>query len=418
MLTSSIQVLALLVLAGALLQVLLLLATSLRQAQYQRLQRQLALQLLEQQVEAGRRRNARADDGGPAWRGFRKFKVMKKAHENEKGDVCSLYLAPHDGRPLPNFRAGQFLTFQFKLPGEPKPTVRCYSLSASPNPERYRISVKRVPPPRDKPEVAPGLVSGFVHSLLKEDDLIDVKAPSGSFTLDLARETPIVMIAGGIGVTPLLCMVQDLAAQGVQREVWFFYGVRDRSDLALRGELDALNENSWFRLQVCLDGATDSLDAATERRSRVSVELFKEVLPSNNYDFYICGPPPMMKGITQDLEEWGVPRDHIFFEAFGPASVKSVAPAPAAQTATPSKVTFRKSGKELVWDGASGSLLEFAEDNGVVLNSGCRSGSCGECETAIRTGEIQYLSDPDYETQPGSCLTCCSVPKGDLVLDA
>jgi ferredoxin len=153
----------------------------------------------------------------------------------------------------------------------------------------------------------------------------------------------------------------------------------------------------------------------------VSVELFKKTLGSNNYDFYICGPPPMMESVVGDLKAWGVPDDRIHFEAFGPATVKKKVPSAdgvAAQTAGAIEVTFAKSGKTISWTAASGSLLELGEANGVKMDSGCRAGNCGTCTVALKQGDVGYLTPPGSPPNGGTCLACIAIPKSPVTLDA
>jgi len=146
-------------------------------------------------------------------------------------------------------------------------------------------------------------------------------------------------------------------------------------------------------------------------------------LPSNNFDFYICGPPPMMESLVRDLGAWGVPEDNVHFEAFGPASVARKAPpatAPGTEAATVSgiSVEFARSGKTLEWSASDGSLLEFAEAQGIAMDSGCRAGSCGTCKTAVRTGQVDYLDEPSAPMESGSCLPCIAIPKSPISIDA
>lgn len=369
-----------------------------------------------------------------SWNGYRKFEIARRVEEVK--DIMSFYLVPHDRKALPPYLPGQYLTFRLlipdsvKYPGgqrrEAKPVIRCYSLSDSPNhPDHYRVTVKKVGPPPGKPEVSPGLVSGFFHECLTEGRIVDVKAPAGQFSLDIARQTPIVLIAGGIGITPVLSMLNAVAEAHYNREAWFFYGVRNRAEHIMKDELERMvRENENIHLEVCY---SDPLDGEVQGRDyrhaeRVSVSLLKRLLPSSNYEFYICGPPPMMNQITQELAAWGVPQDRIFFEAFGPATVKKLAPAepPAAEAgiAASYQVSFARSGKTCSWKPGTASLLEFAEANGVAIDFGCRAGNCGTCITAIKSGEISYLVDHGAKPEAGSCLACISVPKTDLVLDA
>ena len=362
-----------------------------------------------------------------AWNSFRKFEIVKK--EVEAQDICSFYLAPHDRRPLPPFKPGQFLTFKLAIPGQKKDVIRCYSLSDSAyNPDTYRLTVKRVPPPRDNPDAPPGLSSNFFHDQVNENDIIDVKAPSGAFYFDLTRPHPSVLIGGGIGLTPVLSMVNSMIDSGYKHETWFFYGVRNSAEHAMKDHLQKLSdEHDWLNMYVCYsDPADGDVEGVDHRHTgRVGVELFKQLLPSNNYDFYMCGPPPMMNAVVSDLEEWGVPEERIHFEAFGPASVKKVkeahneneeASADANQTYT---VKFTKSGKEVEWNADCDTLLDLAEENDIIMDSGCRAGNCGTCTTAIKSGDIDVIQDDvGADCEKGSCLVCVSIPKSNLELDA
>ena len=369
-----------------------------------------------------------------SWNGFRKFRVHRKVKENS--DICSFYLVPHDGKPLPAFAPGQYLTFEISIPetsksgGAPgknsKPVIRCYSLSDSPNrSDYYRVSIKKIPSPSGKPELPPGLVSNYFHNHLKEGDIVDVKAPSGHFYLDLTKQGPVVLIAGGVGVTPVLSMLNAIVEGGSKREVHFFYGLRNKTEHIMKEHLDRVAaENPNVHLHVCYSNPEggDAAGKDYHYAERVSVGLFKKILKSNNYEFYICGPPPMMNQITQDLAAWGVPEKAVFFEAFGPASVKKLVPPPSAVPASAAQpalqVTFAKSGKTFPWKADSTSILDFAAENGVAIDSGCRAGNCGTCITAIKSGEVCYLVESGAKPEAGSCLTCISVPKNNLTLDA
>lgn len=364
-----------------------------------------------------------AEKSQAAWSGFRKFRVEGKVLEAES--CCSFYLAPHDGRPLPAFLPGQYLTFRLQIPEQPREMTRCYSLSDSPDhPDYYRVTIKRIPPPPKSTDVPPGLVSSHFHDRLQVGDIVDVKAPSGRFHLDVNSRTPVVLIGGGIGVTPALSMLNYLIAAPGKREVWFFYGVRNGREHVLKDYLREIAEqNPQVHLVLCysdpLPGEEPEKDYTFSER--VSVDLFKRVLEVNNFDFYICGPPPMMESLVKDLSEWGVPEERINFEAFGPASVKKLPKAETAQVADTAgvEVSFVRAGKTVPWSNATGSLLELAEAHGIRIDSGCRAGSCGTCITAIRDGQVDYPSGkPDFDIEKGSCLACVAVPKGALSLNA
>ena len=361
------------------------------------------------------------NQGEIAWAGSRKFVLKGKVLEAE--DICSFYLTPHDGQALPPYLPGQYLTFQFHIPGLDRVTTRCYSLSDSPhNPDYYRITVKRIPPPEDQPYGKHGLVSTFIQHQIMPDDLIDVKAPAGQFFLDTTQRGPVVLIGGGIGVTPILSMLNYIAATGSTREIWFFYGVHNGSQHIQKEYLQQLAaENENIHLHVCYSSprSIDTKGEDFQHDERITVDLLKRLLPSSNYHFYTCGPAEMMDQVTSDLKDWGVSKSHIHYEAFGPATVKSVSKPSAHWTAGNNiKVTFTRSGTTAVWDGSSPSLLDFAESNGVMIDSGCRAGNCGTCLTAIRSGTIEYVSEPGATVEEGSCLACIAIPQGNINLDA
>jgi hypothetical protein len=363
------------------------------------------------------------EKGQAAWSGFRKFRVDGKVLEAES--CCSFYLAPHDGRPLPAYLPGQYLTFRLQIPGQTREITRCYSLSDSPDhTDYYRVTIKRIPPPPSVAEAPAGLVSSHFHDRIQVGDILDVKAPSGHFHLDVNSRTPVVLVGGGIGVTPALSMLNYLVSAPGRREVWFFYGVRNGREHMVKDYLREIAEqHPHIHIVPCYSDPLPAEKAMEDYQfgERVSVDLFKRVLEVNNFEFYICGPPPMMESLTKGLAEWGVPEEHIHFEAFGPASVRKVAKAEiaAAENAPGVEVNFVRSNKTVVWSSGAGSLLELAEAHGIRIDSGCRAGSCGTCVTAIRDGKVDYLSGkPDYDIEKGSCLACVAVPTGALSLDA
>jgi ferredoxin-NADP reductase len=339
----------------------------------------------------------------------------------EAKDICSFYFEPHDRRPLPVFQPGQYLTFRLPIPGQPKPVIRCYSLSDAPRPDYFRVTIKRIGPPPNKPDGAPGLASSYFHDELSEGDVIDIKAPGGAFHLEPSDTNPVVLIGGGIGLTPVMSMLNAIVDANAHRDVYFFYGLRNKSEHVMADHLrEIAGRNLNVSLNVCYSDPTpeDREGVDYQHKERVSIDLFKRILPSKDVHYYLCGPPPMMQSLVEGLEGWGVPHDHIHYEAFGPASVKSAAaaahPVPAVGTRK-YQISFAQSHKKAVWDGKS-TLLEMAEANGVKLDFGCRAGNCGTCVTAIKTGEVEYPSPPGSTPEAGSCLACVAVPKTDIEL--
>jgi len=390
---------------------------------YARRQQQAGLEKIQAQLQEIRERSRVAEQAKLGWNGNRKFTVARKSRECD--DVFAFYLKPHDGKPLPLFKPGQYLTFQLDLPGRDKSLVRCYSISDSPHhSDYYRVTIKKEKAPPDRPDLPPGAGSGYFCDVVKEGDILNVKAPSGHFFLDMAKRNPIVLIAGGVGVTPMLCMANAIAASGSKREAWFFFGVRNAREHIHKAEIDKLAaENDNIHVHVCYSkpSPADVKGRDYQHEGRVSIELLKELLPSNNFEYYLCGNGAFMKSITDGLEAWGVPEKDVYFEAFGPATVKKkVAPPTPSETVMLSKinVTFARSNKTVRWEPATENLLEFAKSQGVRIDSGCCAGSCGSCAVAIKSGAVDYLKPPDAEPEQGTCLTCICRPKADLVIDA
>lgn len=413
-----------LLVGGLLVQLALMLFSSLRAAAHARTARARELQRLDLDIRAARLRIQTAEQEKAGWNGVRKFTVARK--EFECADTYSFYLEPHDRRPIPAFKPGQYLTFQLALPGLAKPLIRCYSLSDCARPTHYRVTIKRCPPP-PKTDHPPGLGSSFFADSVKTGDILDVKAPAGHFYLELEKEKPAVLISGGVGITPMIAMAHALIEAKSTREVWFFFGSRSSEDHMLRAETLALAEKyPNLKLHICYSrpGKNDVLGRDFQHEGRVTVDLMKSLLPSMNYNYYLCGPGPFMESITNDLYEWGVPDAAVHFEAFGPASVKrkaKAAPASDGAAAAPVagvKITFAKSGQSGDFDASHGSVLDVADACGVRIEAGCRAGNCGACLVAIKSGEVEYVGGHGAEVEPGSCLTCICKPKGALVLDA
>ena len=369
-----------------------------------------------------------AEDSGaapasPAWSGWRAFRIERRAVEDARQTICSFYLVPQDGQALPSYLPGQFLTFRFEVPtagGATESIVRCYTLSDAPHPGHYRISVKRQPAPAGQ-DLPPGRSSTFLHDHVQVGSVLQVRAPSGHFHID-DSDTPVVLIGGGIGITPMLSMLNACLAKRPQREVWLFYGVRDGSELVMLEHLQAqAAAHASFQLRLCFSAPLpEDLGADPSRcQGRVDVKLLRMHLPLKPYHFYICGPSPMMESLVPALEDWGVPEARIHYETFGPASIpRRDKTATSAQPASAISVNFARSGKQVVWQPEQGSLLEFALAHGVAIASGCRAGACGSCQTSIASGRVTYRQTPDFDPAPGGCLMCVCVPESDLILEA
>jgi ferredoxin-NADP reductase len=364
-----------------------------------------------------------------AWSGWREFRVARRVFEDRSRSMCSFHLEPVDGVALPPFRPGQFLTFMLQVAGTDGPhpdgqrtITRCYSLSDRPDPKEYRVTIKRVLPPTARPDVPAGVSSSHFHDRVREGDVLKVKAPAGHFFIDPDPNIPAVLIAGGVGITPMLSMLRWCLAEQPGRAVHLYYGVRNSSDHAFKDKLAQLAaQHRNFHLNVVYSRAGVGDDREFQHTGHVDVELLRRSLPHGRHQFYVCGPPALMASLVPALAAWGVPREDIHFEAFGPASahLPGAGTDPAAPPpAEPVEVRFRRSGRTLAWDGQDENLLDFAERHGVDVESGCRSGGCGSCETRLLAGAVVYAQRPDHDIAPGHCLLCVGKPESAVVLEA
>lgn len=407
--------------AMALLQFCLWSTQSLSLFSQNRKQFELSRELLRKQIINSVATQKTADTPSGLWSGYRPFRVAKLVKET--ATCTSVYLQPEDGKPIASFRPGQHLTFKFQIPGESKPIVRCYSLSDRPGQDYYRISVKAVPPPRDKPDVAPGRASNFVNNVLMQGDRIEVKAPSGHFVLDEQVETPVVLLAGGVGITPMISIANHLIEKQSSRPVYLFYGIRNGADHAFKLHLTQLAaKQSNFLAINCYSGPEPTDEQGTDYHVKgfASIEVLKHVLPNNQCQFYMCGPPPFMNSLYNGLMEWQVPESRVFFEAFGPASIGKAKKKETSTVAVASNATvnFAGSGTVANWNPECDSILELAEENDIMIDSGCRAGSCGTCATELVKGKVTYPDADNVDCEPGKCLVCIAKPDGPIELDA
>lgn len=358
-----------------------------------------------------------------SWRGFREFYVAQIIQETV--ECKSVILKPVDGKPIADFKPGQHLTFRLPIPGESKPLVRCYSLSDGPGKGHYRISVKAISSPQGKSELPAGKASSFINNNLIAGDRLEVKAPSGHFYLD-ASESPIVLLAGGIGITPMISMIDSIIQQEISRTVLLVYGVRNSEDQAFKQYIDTVTrQHQNIHVIHCFSqpSPTDKAGVDYHVKGYASVDMLKQVLPNNEYVFYLCGPPQFMDSLYEGLIEWQVPESRISFEAFGPATIKKKASrAPDAnQELSRSggvEIKFAASGNVANWTAENDSLLDCAEENDVIIDSGCRAGSCGTCATGLISGKVKYADGVEPDCEPGKCLVCVARPDGPVELDA
>ncbi|MFM1653345.1 NO-inducible flavohemoprotein [Brevibacillus sp. B_LB10_24] len=266
-------------------------------------------------IEAGMYQQAREQRGG--WEGWRRFTVAKKVKESDV--ITSFYLVPEDGSQIADYLPGQYITVKAEIPGEQNTHLRQYSLSDSPGKAYYRISVKREDALDQRPK---GVVSSYLHAQVNEGDVLEISAPAGDFVLDTAGDLPVVLLAGGVGLTPLMSMLNTLVERFPNRKVTFIQAATGSSTHAMKEHVAQLAENhSQVTSYTCYSepSAEDRLAGNFDKEGFVDLAWLKSILSSNEADFYFCGPVPFMREVNRTLKDWGVPAQRIHFEFFGPA---------------------------------------------------------------------------------------------------
>ncbi|MEI4800714.1 NO-inducible flavohemoprotein [Bacillus sp. NPDC077411] len=266
-------------------------------------------------IEAEMYEEAAAKAGG--WKDFRNFIVVKK--EKESDVITSFYLKPEDGGALSSFLPGQYVSVQLNIEGETYTHNRQYSLSDAPGKDYYRISVKR----EKSMEGPEGVISNYLHDHVKEGDILPLSAPAGDFVLNMDSQLPVVLISGGVGITPMMSMLNTLIKQSPNRNVYFIHGALNSDVHAMKDYVaNIAQEHEQVKAYTCYSAPTeqDKKVKNYDKEGFVDLAWLQTIIPSNEADFYFCGPVPFMKHIHADLTEWGVSSEHIHFEFFGPAA--------------------------------------------------------------------------------------------------
>ena len=333
---------------------------------------------------------AAAPAAAPAKRGFVPCPVLNVI--SETADIRTFRIARPEGF---EFKAGQFMAVRVRADG--KEHVRCYSISSAPGARGYlEVSVKRV-----------GLVSGTLHATLRPGSMMHVKSPAGAFVYPGGEDRPLVFIAGGVGITPLMSMVRHAVETEPTRPVTLFYSVKSEADVAFHEELQFLGRrHPQLRVFIAVTGGGPTGEYFP---GRINESLVATTIPDiADASCLVCGPAPMIDGMTGLLTSLGVPRQQVNFEVFktavaaaasGPRDEEHAVPAvalaaaPVAAPAAPrqaagheakferSQVTVQVSGSQ--------TLLEGAESCGAAIPSLCRAGVCGTCRIRVLNGDVE-----------------------------
>lgn len=262
------------------------------------------------------------------WTDFREFRIAKKIPESS--EITSFHLVPVDGKPLPSFRPGQYISIQVFVPDLKYPQARQYSLSDKPEPDHYRISVKResgLNPSQPGAATHPGYVSNILHDQINEGDVVKVSHPFGDFFLpDTQTSNPIVLIAAGVGLTPLTSILNTLTATSAQRKIHFVHGARTSAARPFRPHIQSLAEQfpnlhaTFFTSAPSEEDKPDFTGRVDLNKLDAEKDLF---LDDKATEYYICGPEGFMGSMKAGLVGKGVSDDRIKMELFGTGGIPS-----------------------------------------------------------------------------------------------
>jgi len=364
------------------------------------------------------------------WKEADKFKQAQKQKESwldyqvvkiesESSVIKSFYLKPKDHQVAP-FKAGQFLTIKEDINN--KQHIRTYTISSAPHDEFLRLSIKQER--GDDVNQADGVFSNFMHEKIKVGDVIKAKAPRGDFTFDTQQARPAVLIAGGIGITPMVSMARHALIERIKtrsiRSITMLCAAKNVQQRAFFDEINQLVKQSDGHINAywALSEIDKSLKPGKDfhQSGRISKALVQAVLALDDYDFYICGPTSFMQNMYDILQDLGVNDQRIYAESFGPATLKRIQPdnmaeVKAAPLAEQAIIEFTESGVEQSWNAKEdSSLLDFAESHGFEPEFSCRSGQCGACKTKLISGTVVYQTKPSADFADNEVLLCCAKP--------
>lgn len=342
--------------------------------------------------------------------GYRRFRIASKIKES--ASITSFYLTPADGGPVEMHLAGQFLPI--RLQNNAEVIQRSYTISQGPNGQNYRLSVKRE---------AHGLASRLLHDHFESGDIIEVGSPAGNFILDDSTQ-PIVMLSGGVGITPMMAMldaqITALKNRAPQRAVYFVHAAQNSASQAFRRELKAMAcRYDWLHLFTTYSapGPEDNQGETHDTEERLSVDALARLLPFGGYQFYLCGPEGFMRSLYSGLRDIGVDRSHIHYEFFGTGELGEPGKVFPTAVVLPERaqITFSRSAVQVKWTNQSGTLLEAAEAAGLKPGYNCRSGKCGSCAARLISGSVHYPRQPVITPADGEVLICCAIPMDEHV---
>lgn len=340
--------------------------------------------------------------------------------DQESNDAKSYYLIDQHGDPLPHFLPGQHLLLERPSLHGSEPECRCYSLSDDARAGYWRITVKRV----GDHEAS---VSRWLHDTVAVGDKLRVRGPSGAFVLQSCTARHVVLLSAGVGVTPMIPMLQQ-AVQRPHGSIRFFAQFRDVDHAPFAEYLLSFAHQfadyaDDFRIRLFLTrfprGVKGEADNVIQEGKFTAADVCDGLDPLEATDVYLCGPEAWLNTMRTGLIDAGIPNENIYFELFhAPANEPATTSAREKKDFVPCSVHFRQSNRLAEFASAFPNLLGFAIKTDIPINSGCRTGACGSCAVRLLEGKVRYTRKPQYPLKPNEILPCVCVPDGNIVVDA
>ncbi|MCB5364204.1 NO-inducible flavohemoprotein [Pusillimonas sp. CC-YST705] len=249
------------------------------------------------------------------WSGWRAFRIDEKVQES--AEITSFYLAPCDGGEVPAYQPGQYVSVRIYVPQLDLMQPRQYTASDRPGHGRLRISVKREAGGGDAPA---GQVSNLLHDQYKVGDVLDVAPPVGDFHLSAESGRPVVLLSGGVGLTPMISMLNHLIEKNDERQIRFIHGCRNGQVHAMKDHVNGIaTTHPNVRKAVFYEhiGPQDKVGQDYDYEGRVDLEAIREQAILPEADYFLCGPMPFMQAQYHSLKALGVPVERIHAEVFG-----------------------------------------------------------------------------------------------------
>ncbi len=329
----------------------------------------------------------------------------------ESTTIKSFYLKRVDGKELDTYLPGQFVTVQVQPNNGKEILTRNYTLSDAPGKDYYRLTIKRE---------EHGKVSQHFHDILNPWDRIKMSKPTGNFYLSNATGKPVVLLSGGVGITPMISMLEYILKQQDARPVYFIHSSLNMKVQPFSKWLRHIAtkmDNVHLTISHTFPGASEKKGLDHDHKGLLSKEYLETILPQGKAEFYLCGPIGFMDTMYTFLNEMGVNDVDIFYEFFGEKKLLGSKPKLTDSGLSKYQVVFKESRIGLDWSDDFSNILDFAEAHGIQPLSSCRMGTCLTCETKLVKGEVEYDPEPFMDMPNDKILICCSKPKSDLEIE-